>query len=176
MFWRTLSLIFLLSQICLASDNMLPLNSEKLDQPIELQCGLKIVEWSGDKEIDEKRLNELCDKAVKEFPKFLKTEKNIDVEFVFLNWHASFIDKGSCNRCLNDLKNRFKNREDKRVLSGYTDYNINHMFVGINDKALETIFVHELYHSITDYNGYLFSDEEDEKLARKFTRKLGLGE
>lgn len=176
MFYRTLASVFLLSQISLASDNMLPLNSEKLDKPIELQCGLKIVEWNGRREVDQKKLNELCDKAISELPKFLKAEKNIDVEFIFFNWNSSFIRTGSCNRCLNDTKNRFKHREDKRFLSGYTDYNINHMFVGIDDESFETIFIHELYHSLTDYNGYLFSAEEDEKLARKFTRKLGLGE
>lgn len=158
-----------------------PLESEKLDNIIILDCGLKVQEING--YISVKSLNRMCTYAYSNFFKFSKA-KGLKINHrQKFNWNASFIPEGSCYRCLNDLKFRFRDRQIKTPVVGYT-YDIgSYLFVfsDSNDPIFSQIFVHELFHSFSMFYG-VFENHKgslvdkrntDEELAEEFTSWLG---
>lgn len=162
--------------------NMPPFSEELLTEPINLDCGLSIVEKRGGKKLNVNKLNTMCDNVLKKFPQFIK-KKGINVEFTYFDWKMSILPESSNYRCLNDLKYRFKYRQFQGDVIGYTDYNSKYSFVlnDITDSQFNITFVHELFHAMSMYSGayeshsYNWQNRSsiDESLAQEFTEWLG---
>lgn len=166
--------------------HMPPFESEKLDSPINLNCGLVIYEWrGGNKENDSSTINKYCSLALENFGPFIKKHKNINIE-PQLTFSLSLIPDTKRYRGLNDLKYRFFDRQQQVEVWGYTSYNNKYIFITSETSIPEfkKVFVHEVFHAISMSSGVFDSHpgdkyekyKVDEKLARKFTKELGLGE
>ncbi len=182
-----------------------PVTSEQLPKVIKLpQCQwLSIVEWrtsqdniyGGPSDRAKVILGDFCQKAVKEFPLFLKKEKiNLPLDFTQFYQNISLIPISEDFRNLNDVSFRFKNREKTyddngqlNIIWGYTDFSSHLTFVrndvidknGIVNKITLVIFTHELYHAMSWYfkvNDYYHNSAIiEEAMAQKFTIFMGLG-
>lgn len=163
--------------------HMIPFESEKLENPINLDCGLTIYEWR--RKGDSEDLNRYCSLALNNFAPFIKKHKGIDVT-PQLNFGLSLLRDSRKYRELNDLKYRFFDRQQQVEVWGYTSYDDKYIFI-TNDTSMpefKKIFVHEVFHGLSMASNIFDSHpgdkyekyKADEKLARKFTRELGLGE
>lgn len=158
-----------------ATNNITPLPSEKLSNPIVLSCGLTITE-SQVKNIDVNYLNDLCLISKKAFEKMLKT--HLSKKF---KWNMSLLYDGTCNRCLNDFS-RFNRTYE---VYGYTDKNSQYIFItdDVYSKEFVVTFFHEMYHAFSMYYGFYDmhpgpwqeKSRQDDMLAEQFTISLGLG-
>lgn len=183
-----LSILFLNSTILADSKiigHMIPLPTEKLSTSIRLSCGVKIQEWRGSNisATNVKRMEDLCIKTQKKFYIFAKSKGyELSTESSF-SWSLSLIPDGRGYRELNDLKFRFSERPQKEEVWGYTSRTSEYIYMVSNTDLpnFDTIFAHEVYHSLS-FNSGLYDNLPgnksvvDEKLAREFTRYLGLGE
>jgi hypothetical protein len=184
--------ILLITNISFANSPT-PLESEKLNNPIQLDCGLIIQEFESNKDFqftnkNINKLNYLCTKAFLYFKDFTRSNgiiinhnsNLVDFDAKF-KWNLAFLKEGKCDRCLNDKVNRFSSVSLSIIdLVGYTNNNLQYFFMisDFNNPLFEKIFVHELYHSLTmfygldfNYNGNYY--KTDEIYAEKFTKQLG---
>jgi hypothetical protein len=163
--------------------HMTPLPNELLDNPVTLDCGITVQEVRGN--VNFNKINSMCTYAYTKFWKFI-TKRGIETngrEGFF--WNISFIPEGSCYRCLNDDEFRFKYRNVKGPLVGYTDRDQRYAFMlsNSNDAEFNVTFVHELFHSMSMYYGIYdnhpgnWSEKTlaDEILAEEFTEWIGYG-
>ena len=185
MFYKVVLFILLISTFSFGADknskivgHQQPLKSEVIN-PIVLDCGFIIEEFWGEKITKGfiQRLNDTCLLAHSNFGPFLRRnglKKAHDIEFY---WSGSFIPDGTCYRCLNDIEYRFANRPNKEMLSGYSNLDDLHSFIGVNRDDVIVTFLHELYHAMSEYYGVFdtlgntFEERvvRDESLARQFT-------
>lgn len=164
--------------------HMQPLDNEKLETPINLKCGMTIYEWRGGTK-DISILNKYCSLALENFGTFIKKHKGIDIE-PSLNFSMSLIPDTKKYRDLNDMRYRFIDRQQQVEVWGYTSYSNRYVFLisNIDLAEFKTVLVHEVFHAISMSSNVFDSHpgdkyekyKADEKLARKFTRELGLGE
>ena len=177
------------------STQMTPTISEKLNSPIALCSGIKIVEWrdSGTPatqltKANIKALIRYCKEAMKAFPKFVKS-KGYDLKRAGkLHTSVCFMPVNSSPRNLNDIDYRFSSRtkiydSDGNVgqIWGYFQRYTDHIYVR-NTAANHhrVVFIHELFHSASYYYGIYdqhegYKDSKDENLAQEFTVYLGYG-
>ena len=185
---------------------MTPLSEEKLSSPIALsqECaGVTIVEWRVDGSPQTplnsqavQEIDRLCRLAVLRFPEFVKRQG-----YQFLHsgenffQNISIIPADSYHRNLNDLESRFAGRtaeydQDGHALPilGYHQRDAYYVYIfneislkdGINPQ-FKTVAAHEIFHALSSqFEIYIQhsgnKDEQEEKMARKFTMWLGLGE
>lgn len=145
-------------------------------------------------------LDQTCQKAVSNFHAFLVQDgwhvesrsefsQSVSLMPADLNRH------GEAYRNLNDASFRFFSRtkeyEDGQVVAiwGYHQRATKYIYIR-NDvyrddkkvnNSFKTVFAHELGHALSNYYGIYSShkgnkDEADERLAKNFTKYLGLGE
>jgi hypothetical protein len=173
--------------------NPMPFESERIS-PISLskECNnVKIIEWRGDrKESDVATINDVCNKVVDGFPKFIK-EMGGEVPKTSPKYSLSIIPGGNEYRNLNDHKYRFVDRpkfcsvdgrecrsgERPFDLIGYTDFINDHIFINnkINRKFQNTL-AHEMFHELSQESGLYDTYKDpimDERLADKFSEWLG---
>jgi hypothetical protein len=187
--YTTLIVLFTASHSFAQTRSIFPLPHEVLDSPIVLECGLIIREFSGNK-LDKRtinRLNKHCNIAHKYFFLYNHMEKPYD-----FSWNISFIPEGTCHRCLNDRKDRFKDIFIKNNnIIGYTDLKAKYIFMySKTDRYWDLTFVHELFHAMSMYydiydnypcnqaspqEKYTCKTEYDEYHAQQFTEILGYG-
>lgn len=187
-----LILSFILPGLAVADNqiigHMAPLQTEFLNRPITLDCGLMIQEWRGTKPtlVEIKKLNKLCTFAVSKFPEFIAKHNIKKQHNGAFAWNISLIPDGYCYRCLNDIHFRFKRRGLRQDLWGYTDNNEKYIWTISNttDSYFKTIYIHEIFHALSMFYGiydshHPFNNWErsraDERLAQGFTEYLGLG-
>lgn len=147
-------------------------------------------------------LNEICNLAVKNFRKFILSHNYIIGRIENFSQSVSLLpadiyNHGADLRNLNDSSYRFFNRykeydENGDVIPiwGYHSRSTSHIFIrndvlaGNGKEAnleFKTIFAHELFHAMS-YQFGIFNQHSgnqtiaDEKMARRFTKFLGLGE
>lgn len=204
--------IILFSSLSFGDDlysTMAPLPSEKLSQPIALtgSCKLvKVVEWrptpnqESQTSINKKSidiLNFICKKVIKNFPKFIETQKYKLNEELKLSQSLSLMpadlkNHGRDFRNLNDLTYRFKNRTKEYdengnpyPIWGYHQRASSFIYMrndvlnenGEINKGFEIVFAHELFHSLSWKFGIYQQhkgnkDIIEEEMARKFTMFL----
>jgi hypothetical protein len=161
--------------------HILPLKHERLSTPHKSSCGLITYEWRGSSPSFD-LVDKFCLLAKNKFPAFVKS-KGYEVRNKDFRYYASFIPYDFEPRNLNDLKFRFKYRN--QVVSGFTYIKERWMFLlsDYKHKEFKVTLVHEMYHALSDfhevslqYNGSLKEKlERDEYLAQEFTQSLGLG-
>lgn len=186
---------------------MTPRAVEKLSNPIKLNdlCSeVTVIEWrptfgledsTGQSSKAIKLLNQVCNFAVKSFPKFINSHYDFANEEEKLSQSlclmpADVNQDGQDVRNLNDVNYRFINRTKEYdengipfPIWGYHQRSTAHIYIrnDVFNTEFKTIFAHELFHAMS-YQYGIYSqhnddrDEADEKLARKFTKFLGLGE
>lgn len=174
-----------------ADETMTPLPSEELAQPIHLPCGLTLREWHGQSRPSraaEAEMERLCVAAERHFVPFLRSrglELPLPDRGAF-RWSESLIPDGHCHRCLNDVQGRFAARFPHNELWGYTDLRRQWSFMisDVRSPMFRLVFTHELFHAMSMFYGlyeshsgstWIEKSDVDEKLARAFTRSLGLG-
>lgn len=190
--------------------DMNPWLSEKLQTLLDLpNCPwVKVIEWRTPSKINyggpsitaQKALGDVCAKAVKNFPFYVKSYK-YNIVFDASKFHQSLClipaleeSEGLKFRNLNDYLFRFKDREKSydnqgklNMIWGYTNFHNNTTYVRndvlnedatINKKTI-TIFAHELYHAMSwqfHVNDAYHNDTKiEEEMAIKFTVWLGIG-
>jgi hypothetical protein len=169
---------------------MEPLPKDVLRVPIHLygKCSNVVInELNGNFTADNiYSLSKLCNIATDNFAKFL-SQQGIEVDdSPKFEWKISVLKDGNCYRCINDTRYRFRDRFIKDDVWAYTSKTYERTFV-LNDLSIygyDTFFVHEMFHALSIYysvfDGHADRDDkrakEDERLARKFTRWLGMGE
>lgn len=163
--------------------HMTPLPSERLDNPVTLDCGATVQEARGIS-LDYSRLNAMCTHALSNFFKFTKAKNLRENHTDPFSWNLSFLPEDNCYRCLNDETHRFRYRFVHGHLIGYTDKDERYAFMSsVYDSEFNTTFVHELFHSMSMYYGvydnhpgdYSEKTNKDEGLAQEFTEWLGYG-
>jgi hypothetical protein len=185
-------LVVLLSLLSIPADagveRMLPLKSERLENPVTLDCGATVVEWWGS-EPNYGRANSICTHVKSNFFRFidlhdLETKYSRDLPFRF---SLSFIPYDTCYRCLNDLDDRFSARDARGIVSGYTYIPSRYVFTISDPEHWEyrVTLAHELFHAMSINYGLLEHcidsrpyDEcvaEEERHAYMFTQWLGYG-
>jgi len=187
-FITTLLAILFVASTALADQrivgHMTPLDSERLANPVTLDCGVTLQEIRGGHP-DIAKLNALCTHAMSNFFAFVQ-HKGLKVSRKDkFNWDASLLPIDNRYRSLNDETYRFRNRFVKGNIIGYTDYDTRYMFsmVNANHREFNTTFVHELFHSMSMYYGVYDNHpgplsaktNADEVLAQDFTEALGYG-
>ena len=159
----------------------LPLSSELLKQPIELDCGAVIREWRG-AAINKTKVNNMCSLAEREFGPFIQ-----DLGFSTNNkpftYSLSFIPDSKNHRDLNDIIYRFANRSPQDdALTGYTVHEGRYIFNISNtrDQQFDVSLLHEFFHAMSyhygvfdQHPGTLYDKKlKDEDLAKRFTKKI----
>jgi len=140
-------------------------------------------------------INETCELVVKNFKRFVLLQQytvgsvNNFSQTISL-MPADIQNHGSDLRNLNDFSYRFNSRykeldEDGDVIPiwGYHSRSTSHIYIR-NDALssnFKTVFAHELFHAMSYQFGIFqqYSSNQtatDEKMARKFTQFIGLGE
>lgn len=142
-----------------------------------------------------KILNQICNLSVRAFPKFINVyydfpnEKETLLQYLCL-MPADVEQHGQDVRNLNDINYRFFNRTKRYdedgipyPIWGYHQRSVSHIYIrnDVLNAEFKTVFAHELFHALSwkygIYNQHLGDkDVIDEKMARQFTRHLGLGE
>ena len=170
----------------------------------DLCAEITVVEWrptpglensTSKSEKSIKILNQICNLSVRFFPQFIN--KYYDFSDRVENFSQSLClmpadvnQYGQDVRNLNDISYRFVNRtkaydEDgiPYPIWGYHQRSMSHIYIrnDVPNAEFKTVFAHELFHAMSYQYGIYNQhegdkDEADEKLARKFTRYLGLGE
>jgi len=174
---KLFAIIIILTLTSFASANrMQPLASERLNNPIELDCGIFIKEWRGGKK-DIKLVNKLCSKSLDYYPAFLKKHNLKRKHTWIFRFSMALVPDGRCSRCMNDLDDRFVERPQQSILIGYTSANQRWTYL-IGDTyhpEFKVTFVHELFHALNVFYGLWTPTEAEEDLAEAFTYDLGLG-
>lgn len=163
--------------------HMPPFPEEMLDPPVTLTCGATVREARSFTP-DYRRLNRLCTRATTHFFPFIE-RKGLEVTHREpFAWGISFLPERTCYRCLNDEAYRFRYRQAKGAVIGYTDKNSEYFFMTtIVDREFSVTFVHELFHALSMFYGIYDAHPgsweskaaADEKLAVEFTEWLGYG-
>ena len=164
--------------------HIMPLDSELLSPSIHLACGLTIKEWRGGPR-DRARVESLCMLAIKSLDPYLKENHLEKIHNRPFDWSASLLPWGKCYRCINDLDWRFRYRQARFLVTGYTSLSYQYTFTvgNIEHRNFDVSFLHEMWHAMSYYYGIYDNhpgDEAakliaDEHLAVGFTQWLGFG-
>ena len=177
-----LILLLLLSSSAQADTTFvtLPLPTELLSKPVELDCGATIREWRGSRLTESRieRVNSMCSLVNEKFGPFVK-ELGYSPSDAPFYYSLSFIPYGKNYRDLNDIEYRFAGRAGGTNLTGYTVHEGRYVFniSNPNDRDFDVSFAHELFHAMSYHYGIHAQHEGDvdmieENLARKFTKRL----
>jgi len=163
-----------------ASSANLPLASELLANPVRLKCGAVIREWRGS-QINSDRVNRICSTAKLAFKPFVR-ELGYSPNNKPFRFSMSFIPYGRNYRDLNDVDYRFAGRNLGTQVTGYTVHDDRYLFnlSDVNDRDFDVSLGHELFHAMSYHYGVFHQhkgsesdiDETEERLARKFTKRL----
>lgn len=185
---------------------MTPLYSEELPTSLGFsqECQqVSIVEWRTDGSDQTSaqpsviiQLDQVCQTVVKNFAKFIATQKEYQLSSKIDNFHQflSILPINSKPRNLNDSESRFANRsksldENGEVIPvlGYHQRAASFVYLynliiieGQLDAQFRTVLAHELFHALSYQFGIYQQhsenkDQKEEEMAVKFTIWLGWG-